>query len=405
MFSIQVTIDVGKKHDINLEPGNPNAAAGHCLYESFMDNINNRSCFTQELSNTPEHYRMVWNREGEMKVKLSNYYPANYTEEEWRSAWEQIQTSNVWDLDYFGDMAIISCAHSLRKDVLIFNTNHAFANEPISVISADQFDPTNQRDTEVPVVLASNGNHFESLIPKTIEDIQKTVKLVKDYKTGKYVIPRELKNQYKKKELLNAENTNEKVQEKTKKPQKDLDAEKSSSGHAKNEWKTINRNKNNTMKEDLSSQNLEKPRKKIKDTTPEEKRENYRQEEKYPEFVPTFEFQELQNWQRVPIGCITEINLKTGKKYCKLDPKKLKDPNYGIPACLRKKSPKVTPSDKKTVDETSTKKSRKDLDGENKKPQKDLDAEKSSSGNTKKEDLSRQNLKNPKKKIKDMTPE
>ena len=291
MFSIQVTIDVGKKHDINLEPGNPNAAAGHCLYESFMDNINNRSCFTQELRNTPEHYRMVWNREGEMKVKLSNYYPANYTEEEWRSAWEQIQTSNVWDLDYFGDMAIISCAHSLRKDVLIFNTNHAFANEPISVISADQFDPTNQRDTEVPVVLASNGNHFESLIPKTIEDIQKTVKLVKDYKTGKYVIPRELKNQYKKKELLNAENTNEKVQEKTKKPQKDLDAEKSSSGHAKNEWKTINRNKNNTMKEDLSSQNLENPRKMIKDTTPEEKRENYTQEEKYPEFVPTSDLQ------------------------------------------------------------------------------------------------------------------
>ena len=68
---------------------------------------------------------------------------------------------------------------------------------------------------------------------------------------------------------------------------------------------------------------------------------NISEQQKYPEFIPTFEFQELQNWQRVPVGCITQMNLQTGKKYCKLDPNYLKDPFYGMPACLRKEPMKV----------------------------------------------------------------
>ena len=62
--------------------------------------------------------------------------------------------------------------------------------------------------------------------------------------------------------------------------------------------------------------------------------------EQYPGFVPTFKFQELNDWQQVPVGCITQINMTTGKKYCKLDPNYLQDPEYGIPACIRKKQPR-----------------------------------------------------------------
>ena len=64
--------------------------------------------------------------------------------------------------------------------------------------------------------------------------------------------------------------------------------------------------------------------------------------DKYPAFVPTFKFQELHDWQQVPVGCITEMNLSTCKKYCKLDPNYLIDPEYGIPACLRRKTHKDT---------------------------------------------------------------
>ena len=66
--------------------------------------------------------------------------------------------------------------------------------------------------------------------------------------------------------------------------------------------------------------------------------------EKYSEFIPTEEFQELKSWQRVPMHCIIEMNTTTGKNRVKLDPKYVQDPNYGLPPCLRKQVPVVTPS-------------------------------------------------------------
>ena len=64
----QEAIKVGRKHGINFEAGNPNHAAGNCLYESLQDNINTRSCFTENLNNVPEFFRHVWNIEGEKEL-------------------------------------------------------------------------------------------------------------------------------------------------------------------------------------------------------------------------------------------------------------------------------------------------------------------------------------------------
>ena len=45
----------------------PNKANGNCLYEAVIDNVNSRSCFKEDLNETPEYYRMLWNMEGEEK--------------------------------------------------------------------------------------------------------------------------------------------------------------------------------------------------------------------------------------------------------------------------------------------------------------------------------------------------
>ena len=37
------TIQVAKNHGINLKPDTPNKAQGNCLFESIVDNVNNRS--------------------------------------------------------------------------------------------------------------------------------------------------------------------------------------------------------------------------------------------------------------------------------------------------------------------------------------------------------------------------
>jgi len=264
-----VAIDVGEKLEpsIKFVPGTPNPAAGNCLYESCIDNINSRKCFTENLDNTPAFYRWSWNKEGEIKVKYTDkYYPGNYSEEEWKQAWEKLQNTNVYDLDYFGDMAIISCATSLKKDILVINTpwkmHKAFAHDPVSVISANQFDPSNQKSTDVPIVLAYNGNHFESLIPSSEEDVLKTVELVRKYKTGEYKIPRALVNNYKWKIPLNSDKKDTIDHAKSKKARRDSSMQNSHTEKFQNKWETVSRKtkKSQTENTDLSSEKLAEKR-------------------------------------------------------------------------------------------------------------------------------------------------
>ena len=115
-------IYVGKEHGINFAPGTQNKADGNCLYEGVIDNWN-WNCFTPKLDATkPEKYRKEWNEKGEVASKKSAYYTDTYTDKEWKDAWFILQSTNQYDLPYFGDMAILSCAHSLKKDILVINT-------------------------------------------------------------------------------------------------------------------------------------------------------------------------------------------------------------------------------------------------------------------------------------------
>ena len=82
---------------------------------------------------------MLWNTEGEEKIKLTEFYSGALSEEQWREGWQKLIYTNEYDLPYIGDFAIVACAHSLKKDILIFNTpwqiDDANANLPIFVIS------------------------------------------------------------------------------------------------------------------------------------------------------------------------------------------------------------------------------------------------------------------------------
>lgn len=64
---------------------------------------------------------MVWNSVGEDEVKSTPYYPAKYSEQQWKDAFHILKT-NQYHLEYFGDLAILNCAHSIKKDILIINT-------------------------------------------------------------------------------------------------------------------------------------------------------------------------------------------------------------------------------------------------------------------------------------------
>ncbi|XP_035278175.1 uncharacterized protein LOC118229836 [Anguilla anguilla] len=117
----ETAISIAEQHGIQLRSGNPNKANGNCLYESIIDNINARQCFAEHLPERPEHYRKVWNTVGEQKIKASPYYPSIYTEQQWREAWQTLQTTNQYDLDYFGDVSLVVLI--LLRKISLFSTH------------------------------------------------------------------------------------------------------------------------------------------------------------------------------------------------------------------------------------------------------------------------------------------
>ena len=203
----------------------------------------------------------MWNTEGEDKVKWSQYYPANLTDEQWREGWHKLQTSNTYDLPYIGDLAIVACAHSLKKDILVFNTpwqiNDGFATDPISVVSPNQFDPSNERDTEIPIVLLYDGGHFESSIPVSKEDVQRTIDLVRNYTSDNYIISESLKNDYKSKELLVNENRQNAQHDKLEKTRNDANMKSSENVFGKKKGSY-------TKEGDVSSDTSNEPKVKVK---------------------------------------------------------------------------------------------------------------------------------------------
>ena len=83
--------------------------------------------------------------------------------------------------------------------VCIFNTNVNSPHDPIYIVNPELFNV--RPDNIVPIVLAYNLSHYESLHPRTDSDIQATINLVIDYQEGRY--------QFKRKDfpmLLNFEN-------------------------------------------------------------------------------------------------------------------------------------------------------------------------------------------------------
>ena len=117
------------------------------------------------------------------------------------------------------------------KDILIFNTpwqtDDANANSPISVVSSTQFDPSNERKTEIPIVLLYDGVHFESSIPVSNDDVQRTIDLVRNYTSDNYIISESLKNDYKSKESLVNENRQNAQHDKPEKTRNDANMKSS----------------------------------------------------------------------------------------------------------------------------------------------------------------------------------
>ena len=184
----QRAISNAAQHGIKLKPGIENNGNGNCSYESVLVNINGRNCFKEKLHMSPDFYRRIWNTDLMNKI-LDGRIPWNpgLTRTQIQEGFGEIMESGVYERSFFGDMMMPGIACGTRKLILIFNTHEMTPHDPVSVIDPSHYGGI--CDTEIPIVLAYNLVHYESLHPIDLHDLEATVKLTKSYiaKPSRYI--------------------------------------------------------------------------------------------------------------------------------------------------------------------------------------------------------------------------
>ena len=176
----QRAISSAKKHGINLLPGRVNEGHGNCSYEATIFNLNDRKCFAENLPMGASFYRRVWNTDMMNKIlDKQNSWNPGLTQAQIRYGFEELMQSGVYERPFFGDMIMAGIACGMRKKILVFNTNENTTHDPISVI--DPSDYGGSSNSEIPLVVAYDLVHYESLHPVQKIDIEKTVSLVNSY--------------------------------------------------------------------------------------------------------------------------------------------------------------------------------------------------------------------------------
>ena len=170
-----------RKHGIELRHGRPNPGIGDCAFEAVIYNNNERACYRDKYEMSIDWYRRIWMTD--MANRSRTDYNI-YTNQQWQEGWAQMLVPGIYERGIFGDLMLPGIACGIRKILLIFNTNLKTPHDPIYVVSPCDFNV--QPDTDIPIILAYNMTHYESMEPCSDSDIEATIKLVKEYQEGRY---------------------------------------------------------------------------------------------------------------------------------------------------------------------------------------------------------------------------
>jgi len=196
---IKRAIASARNHGINLVPGRLNPAQGDCAFQSVIYNNNDRKCYSQKYYQPVDTYRRLWISDFQAKSLNNSPWNLGYTKQELWDGFEEMKQPGTYTPSFFGDLLLPIISVGIHKNILIFNTHEETSHDPISVISPLNFDGF--VDSQVPIIVAYNSWHFESMHPVTDEDVDLTKNLVQSYINGQYRFKRsDMKN------LINLEN-------------------------------------------------------------------------------------------------------------------------------------------------------------------------------------------------------
>ena len=158
---ITTAIASANKHGINLKPGTQNPGAGDCAFEAVIHNNNDRSCFKEKYQLNISYYRRIWMTDMANRTRNTDYNI--YTNKQWEEGWAEMMIPGTYEHGIFGDLMLPGIACGIKKILLIFNTNINTPHDPIYIIHPSTFNV--QPDTDIPIILAYNMSHYESMEP------------------------------------------------------------------------------------------------------------------------------------------------------------------------------------------------------------------------------------------------
>ena len=124
-------------HGINLIAGTPNPGTGDCAFESVINNINDRTCFSEKLPLSSNYYRRMWVTDMANRTVDTDWNI--YSRQDWLSGWQEMLVPGTYEQGIFGDHMLMGIACVIQKILLIFNTNPDSPHDPIYVVDPRQF--------------------------------------------------------------------------------------------------------------------------------------------------------------------------------------------------------------------------------------------------------------------------
>ena len=153
-----------------ITAGTPNPAVGNCLIESAVFNINDRPELSElgAIEDTIQECRDLWVTQFKTKIPIFRPELDAFTDEQWA----EIRRDGVWNTP-LGDLMPFCISFATKKRILILNCSSVL-RVPLSIVEPEEFGQ--DHDCDIPILLAYNGNHYESVHPVST-DIQKTIEL------------------------------------------------------------------------------------------------------------------------------------------------------------------------------------------------------------------------------------
>ena len=154
-----------------ITAGTPNPAVGNCLIESAVFNINDRPELSElgAIEDTIQECRDLWVTQFKTKIPIFRPELDAFTDEQWA----EIRRDGVWNTP-LGDLMPFCISFATKKRILILNCSSVL-RVPLSIVEPEEFGQ--DHDCDIPILLAYNGNHYESVHPASDEDIQKTIEM------------------------------------------------------------------------------------------------------------------------------------------------------------------------------------------------------------------------------------